>query len=272
MPALSVDHLSHRFATRQAPGFFYVLAGLIAATMVAFMLLSVLPSLMPAPPAFTAAGVEAQVGSASKTSAALESVHAAGGIVRVQPETWDDASRGALEQALSLLPASVRAELGNANLGPLYVLVNEQGATLSGRRPYGRAANFYSTSDGRNEIVVYPGQTPRTLLHELGHAYNLRAVPAGSYARVFLEPEMQSFLAVAGWRVRTPPETLQTLSDHTQVEYVYEGRWLWTELSRDDPLEDFASSFALYFSAPRELQRLSPERYRWFDARFDSER
>jgi hypothetical protein len=238
--------------------------------MLALMLLSVLPSLMPAPPAFTAAGVEAQVGTANAGVGIAESADAAGGIVRVQPETWDDASRSALEQALALLPASVRAELGNAELGPLYVLVNEQGATLSGRRPYGRAANFYSTNDGRNEIVVYPGQTPRTLLHELGHAYNLRAVPPGSYARVFLEPEMQSFLTAAGWSVLTPSETLRTLSDHTQVEYVYDGRQVWSELSRDDPLEDFASSFALYFSSPRELRRLSPERYRWFDARFRS--
>ena len=167
-----------------------------------------------------------------------------------------------------MLPPQVRDDLGNAALGPLYVLINSNGTTLSGRQPYGRAANFYSTNDGRNEVVVYPGQSTRTVLHELGHAYNLRHTPAGAYARVFLDPEMQSFLGAAGWRVFTPAETLLSMSDHSKVEYVYDGPRIWQLLSRDDPLEDFASSFALYFSAPGELRSLSAERYAWFEERF----
>jgi hypothetical protein len=190
------------------------------------------------------------------------------GIVLVEPQNWDAANRDNVEDALALLPPSVRAQLGNPAFGPMLILVNSEGMTSSGRQPYGRAANFYSNNEGRNEVVLYPGQSPRTVLHELGHAFNLRSVPAGAYAQVFLQPEMQSFMAVAGWRILTPADMLAKLKDHTKVELAYDGATIWTQVSRNDPLEDFANSFALYFVAPDELRALSPARYAWFAARF----
>jgi hypothetical protein len=181
---------------------------------------------------------------------------------------WTERSRASIDEALTLLPASVRSALGNPDLGPLYVLVDTQGRTLSGRQPYGRAANFYSTNEGRNEIVLFPDQTARTVLHELGHAYNLRRAGAGSYAQVYLDPEMLSFLSAADWRVLTPASRLGAMRDHAEVGVVYQGKPVWSRVSRDDPLEDFANSFAAYFAAPDELLRLSPGRYDWFKARF----
>jgi hypothetical protein len=184
------------------------------------------------------------------------------------PGEWTERSRASIAQALSLVPQRVRAVLGNPSLGPLYVSVNRHGRTMSGREPYGRAANFYSTNEGRNEIVLFPDQTPRTVLHELGHAYNLRRVAAASYAQVYLEPEMTSFLSAARWRILTPASALRQMRDHAEVAAVYEGAAIWPKLSRDDPLEDFANSFALYFDAPAELHRISPARYEWFRLRF----
>ncbi|MPZ50445.1 MAG: hypothetical protein GEU75_14285 [Dehalococcoidia bacterium] len=189
-------------------------------------------------------------------------------LVMVQAETWDATSRRNIEDALALLPSGVQAELGNPALGPIFILVNSEGMTLSGRQPYGRAANFYSTNEGRNEVVLYPNQSPKTALHELGHAFNLRRTQPGAYAQVFLDPEMQAFMAAAGWRVLTSTETLRGLRDHTHVELAYDGPSVWTQLSRNDPLEDFANSFALYFVAPDDLRSLSPARYDWFAARF----
>lgn len=180
-------------------------------------------------------------------------------------QEWNDAGVAAVDQALSMLPARVRTRLGNAALGPLLIQVNRAGRTLSGLQPYGGAANFYSTNEGRNDLLLYPGQSLLTILHEFGHAYNLRAVPAASYARVLLDPEMQSFMAVSGWRVLTPEEQLRETADQTQVAYRYDGPAIWPKLSRLDPLEDFANSFALYFADPASLRQLSAARFEWFE-------
>jgi hypothetical protein len=173
-----------------------------------------------------------------------------------------------VDDALAMLPANVRGQLGNSSLGPIYVSVNREGRTMSGQQPYHRAANFFSTNEGRNEVVLFPDQTSRTAMHELGHAYNLRYVAAASYAQVYLDDEMQSFLTAAGWRVLTPAGELRSLRDHADVDVVYEGAPVWSRLSREDPLEDFANSFALYFTTPLELKALSAERYAWFHDRF----
>jgi hypothetical protein len=224
------------------------------------------PGAAPATPAVPSAEPEARV-----ASPAVPPPAAAVSPPRVQlyqPQAWSDTTRRNVEAALALLPHSVQTALGNPSLGPLYILVNREGRTRSGVQPYGRAANFYSTNEGSNEVVLYPDQSVQTVLHELGHAYNLRRVPAGSYAAVFYDEEMLSFLAVAGWRLLTPEARLRNLSDHTLVEYAYEGTTIWSRVSHDDPLEDFANSFALFFSAPQELARLSPARYAWFSQRF----
>jgi hypothetical protein len=62
----------------------------------------------------------------------------------------------------------------------------------------------------------------------------------------------------------TPPEQIAALRDHAKVQLEYHGRPIWTRVSRDDPLEDFANSFALYFADWAALLRLSPERHAWF--------
>ena len=190
------------------------------------------------------------------------------GVFLIDASSWSERSRAMVDDALAMLPANVRGQLGNSSFGPIYVSVNRDGRTMSGQQPYHRAANFFSTNEGRNEVVLFPDQTSRTALHELGHAYNLRHVPAGSYAQVYLDDEMQSFLTAAGWRVLTPASELRSLRDHVAVEVVYDGVPVWSRLSREDPLEDFANSFALYFTAPLELKALSTERYTWFQDRF----
>jgi hypothetical protein len=214
---------------------------------------------------------------ASDTSAATTDLDVPGArrwrsenIFLVAPDAWSESSRKAVDEALATLPVRVRSQLGNPALGPTYISVNNEGRGLSGDQPYGGAANYYSTNQRRNEVVLYPQQSLRTTLHELGHAYNLRHVPAGRYAQVFLDPEMKGFLEAAGWRVLTPPDALRDMSDHAAVSVEYHGARVWAAsgLSREDPLEDFANSFALFFAAPQELQRLSLARFDWFAARF----
>jgi hypothetical protein len=193
---------------------------------------------------------------------------AARSIQLIGSEGWDPISASNVNLAMAALPDYVQAQLGNPALGPVSILVNFEGRTSSGYQPYGQAANFFSTNEGHNEVVLYPQQSVFTIVHELGHAYNLRNSPAGNYAWVLLEPEMQSFMEVAGWQVLTPPEEIAQMYDHSQVAFNYVGAPVWTSLSRNDPLEDFANSFADYFVSPSDLAGRSPERFAWFAARF----
>jgi hypothetical protein len=164
------------------------------------------------------------------------------------------------------LPPGIRAQLGNRALGPVHILVNRAGRTISGKQPYGGPANFFSTNDSRNELVLFPGQSVQTILHELGHAYNLRRIAAGRYSMVLLDPQMQSFMDATGWRVLSSPDQVRAARDHIQVAMAYDGPQVWSRLSHNDPLEDFANSFALYFLSPSELESRSPERFAWFEA------
>lgn len=189
-------------------------------------------------------------------------------VVLIGAEEWDALSLASVQQALAALPSAVQARLGNPAYGAVKVLVNSEGRTSSGYQPYGRAANFFSTNEGTNEVVLYPQQSALTVLHELGHAYNLRYSPAGNYAGVLLDPEMQSFMAATGWQVLTPPARISEMSDHSRVEISYTGDAVWPSMSRNDPLEDFANSFAMYFLDPAGLAARSPERHAWFAARF----
>jgi hypothetical protein len=191
---------------------------------------------------------------------------AEGFVFDIEGQEWDATSLTNVDAALAQLPPQVRALLGNRDFGPVHILVNRQGRTLSGNQPYGHAANFFSTNDARNELVLFPGQSVLTTLHELGHAYNLRHVPAGRYALVLLDDEMRSFLTAAGWRIVSPPEEIRAARDQLSIRTVYEGTPVWTNLSNNDPLEDFANSFALYFFNPDDLRHRSPERYEWFRA------
>jgi hypothetical protein len=185
-------------------------------------------------------------------------------IVR-EGQELDNDSLASIDQALSDLPPWLRNVITHSDLGPIYILVNTEGQTLSGRRPYGRAANFFYTNDGMNELVLYPHQSAQTVLHELGHAYNLRTVAAGRYAMVLLDPEMESFMAATGWQIDATIDEVKVARDHTEVPMTYTGPKIWTRLSHDDPLEDFANSFALYFYSPGDLRALSPARFDWFE-------
>lgn len=190
---------------------------------------------------------------------------AEGFVFVTEGQEWDGVSFSNVDLALSKLAARIRAQLGNRQLGQIYIVVNRSGRTLSGKQPYAGAANFFSTNDGRNELVLYPGQSVPTILHELGHAYNLRRMAPGRYALVLQDPEMQSFMAAAGWRVLGTPEQIRAARDHMQVPMAYDGERIWPRLSNDDPLEDFANSFSLYFVAPEDLRAKSPDRFAWFE-------
>ena len=215
------------------------------------------------------AAIAAQTAPATSalTSATAADRWATAGVVLVlEGQTWDETSLANIDAALSLLPAGVLSRLGNPTLGALHILVNTEGRSMSGSQPYGGAANYFSTNDGVNELVLYPGQGVATVLHEMGHAYNLRATPAGHYAQVLIDPEMESFLAATSWRVVTPREAVATAVDHTRVVFDYEGRFTWPEVSHFDPLEDYANTFAMYYTDPSGLRAESPERYQWMSA------
>ena len=158
--------------------------------------------------------------------------------------------------------------LGNSACGALHLLVNTEGRVLSGDQPYRGPANFFSTNEATNELVLYPQQSVFTIVHELGHAYNLRRTGAGRYAMVLLDAEMRSFLTATGWQITSTDAEIRTAVDHMHVAYSYVGSFHWPRLSNDDPLEDFANSFAMYFLDPASLQQMSPDRYTWMAATF----
>jgi hypothetical protein len=227
------------------------------------------PAVAPAQAAQTTApATTLPASSAPAATAPGERWRAEGIIFEIEGQEWDARSIANVDAALASLPASVRANLGNRALGPLHVIANSSGRTLSGSQPLGRAANFFSTVDGRNELVLFPGQSVATITHELGHAYNLRRAPAGRYALVLFDPEMQSFMAATGWHVTSTPEQVNAAVDQTQVAYAYDGGFTWARISNFDPLEDFANSFSLFFTDRAELGRLSPSRLAWFQAIF----
>ena len=208
-------------------------------------------------------GVVARLGAVERWSTA--GIH-----IETEGQFLDEYSLANIDAALSALPEGVLEDLGNRDFGPLHILVNADGRTLSGDQPYRGPANFFSTNEGTNELVLYPQQSVFTIVHELGHAYNLRNVGAGRYAMVLVDPEMRSFLKAAGWEVTSTDAEIRAAVDHMHVRYSYEGAFHWQRLSNDDPLEDFANSFATYFLDPMELKQISPERYTWMAATFGS--
>ena len=59
--------------------------------------------------------------------------------------------------------------------------------------------------------------------------------------------------------------------DQTQLSFAYDGPQVWQFMSNNEPLEDYASSFALFFYDPQQLQRLSPARSNWMLANVASD-
>jgi len=178
-------------------------------------------------------------------------------------QTWDDASLNTILDALGKLPPHVVNQLGSRIYGRLYILSNDESRTMSGSKVYSSGANFYSNNDGRNELVLYPDQGTLTVLHELGHAYQLRMTPPGRYAWVFFQEEMRDFMAATGWRLLSSDADVAAAVDQTQLSFAYDGPQVWQFMSNNDPLEDYANSFALFFYDPQQLQQLSPVRYQW---------
>jgi hypothetical protein len=178
-------------------------------------------------------------------------------------QAWDDLSLNAALDALSHLPPNVVRELDSPLNGPLYMLCNKEARDLSGTRIYPHGANFFSTNDGRSEIVLYPDQGTLTVLHELGHAYQLRLVPAGKYALAFQDGEIRDFMQATGWRLLSSDAEVVAALDQTELRFAYDGPPVWQFLSNPDPLEDYANSFALFFYDPAQLSQLSPVRYEW---------
>ena len=182
----------------------------------------------------------------------------------VEGQSWDPLAMQAVVEGLSRLPPHVVRDLGSPFYGRLHILANGDGQTLSGYRPYSNSVNFYSNNDGRNELILAPGQGIRTVLHELGHAYQMRLTPPGRYAWVFFQEEMRDFMRATGWRLLSSDIEVAAAHDQTELRFAYDGPQIWSTLSHPDPLEDYASSFALFFDDPSELARRSPARYQWF--------
>jgi hypothetical protein len=181
----------------------------------------------------------------------------------MEGQSWDELSLGAVLGALERLPDHVVRRLGSRFDGRLHILCNEEARTLSGASVYPHGANFYSSNDGRNEIVLYPHQGTLTVLHELGHAYQLRLAPAGRYAWVFFQEEVRDFMAATGWTLSSSDAEVAAAVDQTDLRFAYGGPAVWQSMSYPDPLEDYANSFALFFYDPERLRSLSPVRYEW---------
>lgn len=181
----------------------------------------------------------------------------------LEGQAWDERSLDAVFDALGRLPSHVVQGLGSRFEGRLYILCNAEARTLSGRSVFPHGANFYWNGEGRNEIVLYPGQGTLTVLHELGHAYQFRMTQGGRYAWVLFEAEMRDFMNATGWTLLSTDAEVAAAVDLTGLRFAYAGPHVWEVMSHADPLEDYANSFALFFYDPERLRSLSPVRYEW---------
>ncbi len=178
-----------------------------------------------------------------------------------QDQTWDEAGVASVNEALGRLPQHVVRRLGNRYYGQLRILSNEGGVSSEGWQPYANGANYYSNYHERNELVLVPDQSLFTILHELGHAYQMREVPSDRYAWVFFQTEMREFMAATGWQLLSTDAEVAAAHSVRELRFAYSGPNVWPALSNADPVEDYANAFAQYFVDPDELQRLSPERF-----------
>jgi hypothetical protein len=202
----------------------------------------------------------------------LDDIRARYGVeVVTEGQTWDEEGLSAVVDALERLPDHVVRRLGNRYYGRLHVLSNADGAALDGWQPFSEPANYYSNFGDRNELVLVPGQSVRTILHELGHAYQMREVPSDRYAWVFFQSEMGEFMEATGWKLLSTDEEVAAARSVAELRFSYAGERIWGRVSNDDPVEDYANAFALYFWDPDELERLSPERFSFIDGHVASD-
>jgi hypothetical protein len=176
-------------------------------------------------------------------------------------QTWNEEGLDNILTALNKLPPHVVRRLGNRYYGRLQVLSNPGGVTIEGWQPYANGANFYSNYNDRNQLVLVPNQSVFTILHELGHAYQMREVPSNRYAWVFFQSEMREFMDATGWKLLNTDAEIALNRDVASLRFEYTGPQVWQTLSHFDPVEDYANSFAMYFQDPAQLQVRSPARY-----------
>jgi len=181
--------------------------------------------------------------------------------IAVENQSWSEQSLDDLLAALRKLPPHIVRRLGNRHYGRLTVLSNPEAVTLEGWQPYPNGANFYTNHNERNQLVLVPNQGTFTILHELGHSYQMREVPSDRYAWVFFQTEMREFMEATGWRLLSSDEEVAGAREVTSLRFEYAGPQVWQSMSHVDPVEDYANSFAMYFSDPDGLDRRSPERY-----------
>ncbi|MEX1253638.1 MAG: hypothetical protein WEE64_04795 [Dehalococcoidia bacterium] len=181
----------------------------------------------------------------------------------VENQTWDEAGVSNVEQALDLLPRHVVNRLGNRYYGRLRILQNPGGISSDGWQPYENGANYYSNAHDRNELVLVPNQRTFTILHEIGHAYQMRETPSDRYAWVFFQTEMREFMEATGWQLLSSDAEVAAARSVRELRFTYSGVPVWDGLSNDDPVEDYANSFAQYFLDANQLRNLSPERYQF---------
>lgn len=176
-------------------------------------------------------------------------------------QTWNERDLDNVLEALHKLPPHVVHRLGNRYYGRLNVLSNPGGVTSEGWQPYANGANFYSNYNEHNQVVLVPNQSVFTILHELGHSYQMREVPSNHYAWVFFQTEMREFMDATQWKLLSTDAEVAANRDVASLRFEYTGPEVWQTLSHFDPVEDYANSFAMYFYDPAELQRRSPARF-----------
>jgi len=183
-----------------------------------------------------------------------------------------EANIGAVISAMDRLPLRVTSSVIAHPHGPLTFVSNQQGRTADGWQPYGGfPIAFYTNSDQgpaghrpANEVVLITGSSDLSIAHEVLHAYSFREVGLDRYVLALLGDEMRSFMAATGWRLLSSEEEVRNSWDGTDLLFQYEGPPVWQFLSRQEPVEDYANSFALFFYDPATLKRVSPDRYEWF--------
>ena len=66
-----------------------------------------------------------------------------------------------------------------------------------------------------------------------------------------------------GWQLISTDAEVAAAHSVRDLQFAYSGVPVWNGLSNEDPVEDYANSFAQYFLDPNQLRDLSPERYQF---------
>lgn len=129
-----------------------------------------------------------------------------------------------------------------------HIFISPNGCTSAGTCPYDKQgpANFYWAP--LREIVLAPGQGPRTIAHEYCHAHQHRTV----LDELGIEPDNR----LLAWHRAAEGRSFSLLASE------YPHPWLWISTT-DIDIEDFANTCALWLDEPEQLWERSPQRYKW---------